>query len=84
MTNAVPGKQQKVRLYTNDKWLIQGELFIRTGSYRGRLSDAVNDPHSFLAISAATVYGADGEIVEDGCFVCVNKSTINLIIEDDL
>jgi hypothetical protein len=86
MTNPAPKavhrEKQRVRIYTTDGWEIQGDVLIPAGGYNARLSDFLNGSHSFIALTNAIVYGADGKILANESFISVNKQAVKLVLEE--
>lgn len=75
-------EKQRVKIYTTDGWEIQGEVSIPTGGYNARLSDFLNGEHTFIALTNALVYGADGSLLATESFISVNKQAVKVVIED--
>lgn len=75
-------EKQRVKIYTTDGWEIQGDVSIPAGGYNARLSDFLNSEHSFIALTNAMVYGADGKLLAQESFISVNKLAVKLVIED--
>ncbi len=79
-----PGVREKhrVKIYTTDQWEIQGEISIPAGGYNARLSDFLNHDNTFIALTNAVVYGADGKLMANESFLSVNKQAIKLVVEE--
>ncbi len=76
-------EKHQVRIFTTDGWEIQGEVSIPVGGYNARLSDFLNNTHTFIALTNAVVYGADGKLLTSESFLSVNKQAIKLVIEQE-
>lgn len=72
----------RVRVYTTDHWEIQGEILLPSSGYNARLSDFLNNDHTFIALTNAQVYDIDGKLLTSESFLSVNKRTIKVVIED--
>ncbi|MGA7938154.1 MAG: hypothetical protein WCA35_31685 [Kovacikia sp.] len=79
---ATTREKHRVRIYTTDQWEIQGEVSIPTGGYNARLSDFLNNDHTFIALTEAIVYGSDGKLLASESFLSVSKHAIKLVIEE--
>lgn len=75
-------ERHRVRIYTTDGWEIQGEVSIPTGGYNARLSDFLNSPTTFIALTDAVVYSSDGKLLANESFLSVNKQAIKLVLEE--
>ncbi len=72
----------RVRVYTTDRWEIQGDISLPSAGYNARLSDFLNNDNSFIALTNAEVYDLDGKLLASESFLSVNKRTIKVVIED--
>ena len=77
------GKTVEVEIWT-DKYRIKGQVFIPLadlGAYKGRLSDYLNDhERTFIPVTHVTLGLLNGnEVIWDGRFLAVNKSSIALV-----
>jgi len=79
---AIAREKHRVRIYTTDGWEIQGEVSIPAGGYNARLSDFLNSPALFIALTNSVVYGKDGKQLTQESFLSVNKQAIKLVIEE--
>lgn len=76
-------EKRRVKIYTTDQWEIQGDVSIPSGGYNARLSDFLNGANTFIAITDAIVYSADGMLLASESFLSVNKQAIKLVIEEN-
>jgi hypothetical protein len=79
---ATAREKHRVKIYTTDQWEIQGEVSIPAGGYNARLSDFLNNENTFIALTDAIVYGADGKLLANESFLSVSKHAIKLVIEE--
>jgi hypothetical protein len=84
-TSPIPIAREKhrVKIYTTDQWEIEGEVSIPAGGYNARLSDFLNNDHTFIALTNAVVYGADGKLMANESFLSVSKHAIKLVVEEN-
>ncbi len=75
-------EKRRVKIYTTDQWEIQGDVSIPAGGYNARLSDFLNGANTFIAITDAIIYSADGMTLATESFLSVNKQAIKLVIEE--
>jgi hypothetical protein len=75
-------EKHRVKIYTTDQWEIQGEISIPAGGYNARLSDFLNNDNTFIPLTNAVVYGADGKLMANESFLSVNKQAIKLVVEE--
>jgi hypothetical protein len=76
-------EKRRVKIYTTDQWEIQGDVSIPSGGYNARLSDFLNGSNTFIAVTDAIVYSADGMLLASESFLSVNKQAIKLVIEEN-
>jgi len=76
-------KKHRVKIYTTDQWEIQGDVSIPAGGYNARLSDFLNNTNTFIALTNAVVYSADGKLLASESFLSVNKQAIKLVVEEE-
>ena len=75
-------EKHRVKIYTTDQWEIEGDVSIPAGGYNARLSDFLNNNSTFIALTNAVVYGADGKLMANESFLSVNKQAIKLVVEE--
>lgn len=71
-----------VKIFTMNRQQIRGQLSI-SGSYRSRLSDLLNGERIFISVTKARIYDAKGELVTQSPFLCLNKESIDFVIEEN-
>ena len=81
-SQTIAREQHRVKIYTTDQWEIQGDVLIPAGGYNARLSDFLNNANTFIALTNAIVYGADGKLLANESFLSVNKQAIKLVVEE--
>ena len=79
------GHKLIVKAYSTNQLVFVGEITIRASaeSYRGRLSDFMNDANSFIPMTDVNIYSNDGKLISTTPFLCVNKQAIIFLVEEE-
>jgi hypothetical protein len=78
----VISKNEIIAHIQTQNYLIRGCVHVRTGE---RLSDEINGPNAFLAVTSADIYNPEGVLLYSSDFLVVNRAHIvwMMPIEED-
>lgn len=81
-TGAIAKETVEVKIFTTNQNQIRGYVNV-TGAYRCRLSDLLNNDRPFISLTNVKIYDAKGGLLQRCEFLCVNKNSIDYVLEED-